>query len=222
MEKHTARILDIANITHDVKRFRIEKPEGYTYEPGQATEVAIHKPEMENEGRPFTFTGLNEEDTLEFIIKIYNDHDGITKEFGKLQKGDELLIEDAWGAITYKGPGTFIAGGAGVTPFIAILRDLAKKGQLADNMLIFSNKTKKDIILHDEFSKILGNKFVNVLTQEESKKFEKRRVNKSYLQEKITNFDQPFYVCGPDGFVTDISKVLKELGANPDEVVFEG
>jgi predicted ferric reductase len=43
---------------------------------------------------------------------------------GKLKHGDELIIRDVWGAIEYKGEGVFIAGGAGVTPFIAILRQL--------------------------------------------------------------------------------------------------
>ncbi|WDR00201.1 hypothetical protein PSC71_05305 [Devosia sp. J2-20] len=37
---------------------------------------------------------------------------------------------DAWGTIQYQEPGTFIAGGAGVTPFIAILRDLQAKDTL--------------------------------------------------------------------------------------------
>jgi predicted ferric reductase len=45
------------------------------------------------------------------------------QELGKLKHGDELIIR-VWGAIEYKGEGVFIAGGAGVTPFIAILRQL--------------------------------------------------------------------------------------------------
>jgi predicted ferric reductase len=44
------------------------------------------------------------------------------KRIRKLKHGDELIIRDVWGAIEYKGEGVFIAGGAGVTPFIAILR----------------------------------------------------------------------------------------------------
>ena len=29
---------------------------------------------------------------------------------------DHVLIGDPWGAIEYRGPGTFFAGGAGITP----------------------------------------------------------------------------------------------------------
>ena len=45
----------------------------------------------------------------------------------KLKPGDDLIIRDVWGAISYKGEGVFIAGGAGVTPFISIFRDLKIK-----------------------------------------------------------------------------------------------
>jgi predicted ferric reductase len=84
--------------------------------------------------RPFTFTSLNDNDYLEFIIKIYDSNDGVT-ELGKLKQGDELLIHDVWGAIEYKGEGVFIAGGAGVTPFIAILRQLQAENKIANNKL---------------------------------------------------------------------------------------
>src|SRR4051812_30264459 len=126
MEEHIVKVLKTESLTHDVKRITVEKPAGYHFEPGQATEVAINKPEWKSERRPFTFTSLNDSKTLEFTIKVYDDHQGVTQQIGKLKPGDELLIHDVWGAVTYKGPGVFIAGGAGITPFIAIFRQLEK------------------------------------------------------------------------------------------------
>ena len=76
------------------------------------------------EKRPFTFTSLPGDDHLEFTIKCYTDHDGVTNQLGQLKAGDELLLHDIWGAIHYTNEGTFIAGGAGITPFIAIFRQL--------------------------------------------------------------------------------------------------
>jgi ferredoxin-NADP reductase len=38
------KIKSVENVTHDVKRFRCDKPAGYEYEPGQATEVSNNKP----------------------------------------------------------------------------------------------------------------------------------------------------------------------------------
>ena len=69
MEEHIVKILEVEEVTHDVRRFTVEKPAGYKFTPGQATEAAINKPELKNENRPFTFTGLNEWKDLEFTIK---------------------------------------------------------------------------------------------------------------------------------------------------------
>jgi ferredoxin-NADP reductase len=41
MESYTVKILETEFVTHDVKRFRVEKPDGCEFKPGQATEVTI-------------------------------------------------------------------------------------------------------------------------------------------------------------------------------------
>jgi len=163
------KILEISNVTHDVKCIRTEKPAGYTFVPGQATEVSVNKPGWEEERRPFTFTSLNEYPYLEFTIKGYADHEGVTKQIHQLAIGDELIVNDVWGTIAYKGPGYFIAGGAGITPFIAILRQLHKEGKLAGNKLLFSSKTMEDIIYEKELSNMLGSNFINVITNGDPK-----------------------------------------------------
>jgi ferredoxin-NADP reductase len=221
MENHIVKIISVEPVTHDVKRFTIQKPEGFTFIPGQATEVSVNTPALKNEKRPFTFTSLNDNKHLEFTIKIYDSHNGVTAELGKLKHGDELIIRDVWGAIEYKGEGVFIAGGAGVTPFIAILRQLQADNKIANNKLIFTNKTEKDIILKKEFNEMLGKNFINTLTDEKKEGYENGRIDYTFLKEKIDNFKQHFYVCGPPPFVTAISEALTQLGAKTDTVVFE-
>jgi len=221
MKKHIVKIISVELVTHDVKRFTIQKPEGYKFKPGQATEVSINTPDFENEKRPFTFTSLKNNDYLEFTIKIYDSHNGVTKELGKLKHGDELIIRDVWGAIEYKGEGVFIAGGAGVTPFLAILKQLQVENKIANNKLIFTNKFEKDIILKKEFNEMLGKNFINTLTDEKKEEYENGRIDYAFLKEKIDNFKQHFYVCGPPQFVTAISEALAQLGAKTDAIVFE-
>jgi ferredoxin-NADP reductase len=221
MEEHVVKIVSVEPVTHDVMRFTVQKPEGYTFVSGQATDVSINTPDLHNEKRPFTFTSLNDNSDLEFVIKIYDNNDGVTKELGKLKQGDELIIHDVWGAIEYKGEGVFIAGGAGITPFIAILRQLQAENKIANNKLIFTNKTENDIILKKEFNDMLGKNFINTLTDEKKEGYENRRIDYTFLKEKIDNFKQHFYVCGPPQFVTAISEALTQLGAKTDEVIFE-
>jgi ferredoxin-NADP reductase len=221
MEDHIVKIISVEPVTHDVIRFKVEKPEGYIFVSGQATDMSINTPELKKEKRPFTFTSLNDDKDLEFTIKIYDSHNGVTKELGKLKQGDELIIGDVWGAIEYKGEGVFIAGGAGVTPFIAILRQLQAENKIANNKLIFTNKTEKDIILKKEFKEMLGENFITTLTDEKKEGYENNRIDYTFLKEKIDNFKQHFYVCGPPELVTAISEALTQLGAKTDAVIFE-
>ncbi len=221
MVQTIVKIISIEPVTHNVKRFTLEKPKDYSFNPGQATEVSINTPELKEERRPFTFTCLPEDEHLEFTIKIYTDHDGVTNALGELKPGDELIVRDVWGAIEYKGAGIFIAGGAGVTPFISIFRWLDKNNKVNGNKLFFSNRTVKDIILKDEFEKILGENFINILSDDKEGNFEHGRINEEYLKKNISNFQQHFYICGPDAFIKDISEALEKLGADVDKVVFE-
>ena len=221
MESHIVKIFSIEYVTHDVRRYKISKPEGYTFIPGQATEVSINTPEWKDEKRPFTFTCFTTDPYLEFTIKSYPDHKGVTNELYKLEEGAELIIRDVWGAINYTHPGVFIAAGAGITPFIAIFRHLSKLDLIDGNSLIYSNKTVKDIIFKDEFEKMLGTNFINTLTREKDDRYDNRHIDKAYLMEKIKDFSQPFYVCGPDLFVSEIQSILIDLGAKVDAVIIE-
>jgi glycine betaine catabolism B len=221
MESHIVKITAIRQVTHDVKSFRMEKPAGYNFVPGQATEIAINKPGWENERRPFTFTSLNNEPSLEFTIKQYADHKGVTNQLHQLIPGDELILHDVWGAIEYKGPGYFIAGGAGITPFIAILRQLHRDNQLAGNTLFFSNKTAADVIYEEELRSMLGKNAVYILSREQKEGYEKGTIKEDYLRSHVTDFNKHFYVCGPDKMIADINATLEKLGAKPDLVVFE-
>ena len=215
------KILAIKQITHDVKSFRIEKPAGYQFIAGQATEVSVNKPGMEEEKRPFTFTSLNEDPFLEFTIKRYADHHGVTDLLHQLQPGDELIVNDVWGAIEYKGPGYFIAGGAGITPFLSIIRQLHKENKLDGNKLFFSNKTAADIICEQELIEMLGENAIFILTKEINAKYKSGHINEDFIKQNITDFHKHFYICGPDPMIAAIASILGKSGAETDSVVFE-
>jgi ferredoxin-NADP reductase len=216
------KIISTQYVTHNVKQFRLEKPAGYTFTPGQATELSVNQPGWKDKKNPFTFTCLTDDPYLEFTIKIYPDsEEGVTNQLSKLAVGDELIIRDAWGAIEYKGPGYFIAGGAGITPFIAILRDLNRKGELAGNKLFFSNKTDSDIILADELKSMLGADALFLISSQKDSVHDTRRIDEAFLKAEVSDFTKHFYVCGPDAMVEQINGILKRMGADADSVVFE-
>jgi ferredoxin-NADP reductase len=218
---HTVEIVKSEYITPDVKRFVVTRPAGIHFEPGQGCMLAIDQDIWRTMWRPFTFTSLPGARTLEFIVKIYP-RGGVTQQMSLLRKGDKLLLKDIFGTITYKGPGVFFAAGAGITPFLAIFRDLHKRKELKDCMLLYSNKTAHDVILDAELRKMLGKRYLNIFTRQNVVGFRERRIDRDILITLVQDFDQYFYICGPEVFVHDLDRMLKELGAGSEWLVFEG
>ena len=219
---NTLKIKSIVKLTHNVLQIKTNKPSDLTFKPGQATEISIKKEDWEEEGRPFTFTSLPEDEDLEFVIKTYTDHNGVTNKLLDLEEGDELLQTDVFGNIYFRGEGTFIAGGAGLTPLISIIRDRENKGNNENNKLFFANKTQADIILKDELEERLGDNLINILSQEKTDYYNYGRIDKSFLKKHITNLHQKFYICGPEKMTESVVDDLKSLGVEKDNIVVEG
>lgn len=216
---HEVQILEAAPLTHNVRRYRLERPEGYDFVAGQATEVALAQPGWQDEKRPFTFTGLANAPFLEFVIKSYTDHDGVTSRLGELATGDRLLIDDPWETIPYNGAGTFIAGGAGITPFLALLRWLRAEGRMKGHRLIFSNTYEKDIILRDELEKMDGLELLLTVTGETAQGVLNERVDGDFIARHVGDVSGWFYLCGPDAMTADVKKALTDRGAAAERIV---
>jgi ferredoxin-NADP reductase len=222
MEKYNVKIKSINKVTSDVLRIVTEKPDGYDFTPGQATEISINKKGWDQKRNPFTFTCLPDKDFLEFHIKTYPSRKGMTNELLSLGKGDELILHDVFGAITYKGEGVFIAGGAGITPFICIFRHLQITNNIKSNKLIFANKTKSDIVLKEEFEQILGENFINILSNEDNTDgFDHGFITDDFLKEYIDESIQNIYLCGPPIMMDSVKKHLESLGINKDVITEE-
>lgn len=213
------KVIETGYVTHDVKRFVLEKPPGYTFIPGQSVNVSINLPEWKNELRPFTFTNLPDDDYLEFMIKIYRNHNGVTKKLESINAGDELILHDIFGTIEYKENGVFIAAGSGITPFLSIFRYLYKQKRIRQNLLIYSNKTPEDVIMEESLHKMMKDNFITVLTREHVVGYFEKRIDRDFLIDHIENFKQHFYICGPESFVTDLRELLLSLGASVEHII---
>lgn len=221
MSINTVSIKEANFVNGNVKRFMLEKPKGYQFVPGQAAEFALNEEGWNNQFRPFTFTSLNSWEHLEILVKIYPERNGVTAQLARTNAGATLLMKEPFGAIEYKGPGVFIAGGSGITPFLSIFRELKKQGRIANNKLIYSNYTSRDVINGAELHDLLKENYINHYTKEGVIGFREKRLNKDLLIDYIKDFSQRFYVCGSQSFVHDITNMLMELGASADSLVIE-
>ncbi|WP_417684952.1 flavodoxin reductase [Roseibium sp.] len=215
---HKTKILVIEPVTHDVKRIRLERPEGFDYQVGDATELALDVDGWRDEKRPFTMTSLPEDPYLEFTIKEYPDHDGVTTRLHDMKPGETVLIDDPFKTFRNKGKGVFIAGGAGITPFLAILRKEREKHSLDGYTLIFANKRTEDIICRDELAGMPELKVVHVLSEDKEPGMHHGEVDADLIRGEVEDFDQRFYLCGPPPMMEAVQKSLDKLGVKADAV----
>lgn len=144
----------------------------------------------------------------------------MTEQIGQLQPGDGVAMKGPFGAISDQGSGISIAGGAGVTPMIAVLRKrLQDHGTLAGSTLIFANKTESDIIWRDRFEAMDGLKTVFVV-DESSGDVPEQRVDRDFLS-GFVDADSRCYLCGPPPMMKAVRAALGELGVKDDRIIEE-
>ena len=216
--EHKVKIIRKKWMTHDVLNLWLERPADYSFTAGQAIDASLEEERFKGKKRPFSFTGLNADEELELMIKVYAEHNGMTLAISKLKEGESMVISDPWDTYKNAGPGVFIAGGTGITPLLAILRQLNADGRVDGSILLFSNKTEKDVFLQNELSRMLGQNFIQILTREEKSSYLHGRINKELLTKQIVDLDKPFYVCGPGKFGKDIREILTEMGVDKTRI----
>jgi hypothetical protein len=217
---HRIALQHVLQITPDTRHYVFSRPPGYAFRPGQATELALDIDGWRDEARPFTFVGDPEANILSFVIKSYPERDGVTARLATLDVGSHVLIGDAWGAIADRGPGVFLAAGAGITPFIAILQARARARTLPGCSLHFANRTEKDIILRDYWRglRALESRFLLSDPQDGSAP---ERLDSSYLDAAVSDYDQRFYVCGPPPMEEAVVAHLRDRGVPDDRIIRE-
>ena len=215
----TLTLRHVEPVTHDTRRFRFDRPEGFEFEPGQATHIALDRDGWREEDRPFTMVSDPAEDRLTFIIKIYPDHDGVTKRLDALRPGDRVFATEPEGAITDHGPGTFLAAGAGITPYIPILDQRAKRGDIGGCRLIYANPGARDFILRAHWEAMAGLDTV-FPTDTEGDGLPDGPIDIDFLRGRLVPGGH-VYLCGPHGFVDAMREAARDLGVPEGRIVTE-
>jgi ferredoxin-NADP reductase len=226
MTEHTLKLRRTEQLTHDTYRLVTTRPEGYGFVPGQANHWGIERGGFRDAAKPFTITSLPDEDHLEFVIKSYPtdqypEHDGFTELIPQLEPGEAIYVDDAGGDIRDEGRGLFVAGGAGVTPFIPILKDRQRRGELDGSTLLYSNKTEADIILRELWEEMEGLETVFTLTEEAHSRLPKTQTDTALLQQNLRGHHEKVYVCGPPPMMKSVIADLRAMGVEEDRIVVE-
>lgn len=218
MGDRQVEIMKINRLSEKVLIVYTTKPKGYGYTPGQAARISIDQFKWRNEGRYYAFAGVPGDDYLQFLVKPKFREEHVTRKIAGLQIGDGLLLSEPVGNLEYKGEGTFIAGGVGITPFISIFKQLEQNGKLGKNKLIYANKLETDILFKDELEMTLGNKFINIL-KEKTGHYAQGYISEAFLKRHAVSLDKYFYICGPATMVGTVERHLKDLGVYTNQIV---
>lgn len=220
---HRAILLLNGFETHDVRRLVLSRPEGLRLRPGQALMVAVDEPAWRDRPRPFTPTGLPGDLALELVVKVYRERGGVTARLETLEPGARLLLSEPYGGGAYRGPGLFVAAGSGITPFLALLRDLARRGALAGHRLVYVNRTPADVIAEKELRHLLGPEAVFLCTREGAPGCRAGRPDRAFWEGLLARpgwGEGPVYLCGPPAFVTAVRADLEALGRGAEALAF--
>ncbi|HBF20437.1 MAG: flavodoxin reductase [Owenweeksia sp.] len=195
-------------LAHNAVQLRVEKPAGFEYQAGDAVEIKVG----DQDSGPFTMTNLPDESYLEFVIRIYPDHNGKTKAISKLSAGDEIEFTEPFGTFQEKEGAIFLAGGTGITPFLAIMRKMYEVGKLENSLLFFSNKTRKDLFLEKELRAMLGDRYQNVITEDKEDPEYYGEIDGDYLKNRIGDLSKPLFICGPPPFDKAMQEIAESIG----------
>jgi hypothetical protein len=134
----------------------------YIVAPAQRQAVALNQTRWHPKQRLFFFVCLPDYDLLQFSIKTYPSQKNLATHFQQLNEDDEANLLDVFGCIRYEGEGVYIQGNASVLPLISIFRYTYAKTPHCDPQGVIADRSNDDILLEQEFKKILSASNINI------------------------------------------------------------
>jgi propane monooxygenase reductase subunit len=223
-----ATVSAIDALTHDITRLElcVIEPAGLGYRPGQYVDLWVPGGD---ERRSFSMAGLPEDPLLTLIVKRYpgGRFSGLLD--GDLRVGDELRFTGPYGAF-YLRPGDrdalLVAGGSGMAPVMALLRQMASEGTPRRVRFFYGARTGADLFALETIAE-LGQRiddfgFTPVLS-DEAWDGERGLVHEAvgrFMQDgQLT--DPEAYVCGPPPMVEAAIALLEAKGVPEAHIYFD-
>lgn len=190
-------------------------------EPGQFMYIQVHPA---GESHPFSCMEIeNEGEYLRFGIKI----DGkFTHKLSEVEINNAVSMDGPYGVFTKEGhnlqPKVLIAGGIGITPFIELVKQYGDRS----TYLFYSNRTVKDAVLRNKLISILGDRYIDIITQEkvQGTKLIGSKLNadgvKSLIPLEIVK-NAKFFICGKKSFYDYYKGILLELNVSKSSIFYE-
>ncbi len=215
----TSRKLEVPG----VETFAFTPSEPFAWKAGQFLHYVLHHEPTYERGsdRWFTIAAAPSEGVVKITTRFTAEKgSSFKKALAGLKVGDAMEVSDLDGDFTIEDPTgsaqeyVFIAGGIGITPFRAILKEFDHNKMQAAVTLLYANRDQ-DIVFKDEFESFARNspklKIHYVIAPE--------RIDVAKIGEFVRDPQKPlFYISGPEPMVESLGNALKEAGVPADHL----
>ena len=150
MKEYTVKVTEVIERTPTAVSIRMEKPDGFEYEPGQWALFSLGVDDG-LESRPLSFSSSPTEKFLEFTKGITGS--AFSAAVQECNPGDLITFKGPAGVLVYRGGEpivTFMAGGIGITPIRSILKYLVDMGDAGDKTLLYASRNIEETAFLEE------------------------------------------------------------------------
>lgn len=203
----------------DVETFRFKPQEPLTWKAGQFIHYVLHHEPTDERGsdRWFTVSSAPFENAVTLTTRFSEKSSTFKKALRELKNGDAIEIADIDGDFTVDDTEKnyiCIAGGIGITPFYAILKQLRHEGKNIDVTLLYANRDE-DIVFKKELEDIAREnprmRLHYVISPE--------RIDAKKIAELVPDLQKPyFYISGPEPMVKAMAEMVKDMGVPAEHI----
>lgn len=196
-------VSEVAAVTNNVVELSLE-PRGrrLRHQAGNFVYLTLEDSSLKagrGEEHPYTLSSSPDEDHLRLAVKALGDASRATQ---AVRPGSRARVEGPYGRFflspdKVNEPELWVAGGIGITPFLARMRHLHRRGEPADVHLIFCVQDPPREIFSGEL-KDLADKLEG-FSLHIHHFYREGPVSMDYLEEVCPDFaERTVYICGPD------------------------
>ena len=200
--------------------------------PGQHADVRLTAEDGYRAERSYSIASPPEDAALELTVDRLDDGEVSPFLTDQLRPNDTIQLRGpiggyfVWSASERPRPLLLVAGGSGVVPLMCMLRHRRLSGSAVPTALLYSSRTREDVIYHGELTALVQNdpEFTLriTLTRDSAPGWSGRvgRIDLPAVQALLENLGRAVdtFVCGPDGFVEAASALLLQAG-QPREAI---
>lgn len=221
-----------ARIAPGIVDFVFKPSQPLAFAPGQYMEFTLEhsRPDSRGNRRYFTLASSPTETTVRLGVRFYEKSSSFKRALYWLDSRTQLVGAHIAGDFTLPAdPGqklVFLAGGVGITPFRSMLKYLLDTGQSRDIVVVYANRTAKEIAYQDVLRAAetrLGVRIVHTLTDTSAvpRQWNGRvgRVTEQMLMQAIPDYaERLYYLSGPPDMVKAYEQVLKTMQIRSSQI----